>query len=138
MKPLWLWFVIPSVPVVVFFLAMYCFAQLGNNFNINFGQNYGNSITTTGYATLVGKDVSLIDNTENAAKARQAAFDDAKAKAIQLSNLAGKQIGTITSISEYVEPNPTDMGDYKAALAAPDASVSSTLRMSVTATFNWK
>lgn len=57
--------------------------------------------------TINGLRFSIEDNNEMLAAAREAAWNDAKAKAEQLADLSGQQLGPAMSINENVSTPPT-------------------------------
>jgi uncharacterized protein YggE len=68
-----------------------------------------------------GLSVDLADTSALITKAREDAFNDAKAKAEQYAKLSGRSLGKVTSVSEQVSTEPTPLA-YAAQDAAGSAS----------------
>jgi len=94
-------------------------------------------------ALLQGVSFSLEDNKALLAKARDAAFDDAKAKAEQYAARAGKTLGDVQLVTETTTTpsQPISYGADKLAMvsAAPSAVpiAAGTQDVTVTATIRW-
>lgn len=72
--------------------------------------------------TVNGVSFSIEDNEELIEAARQAAWDNARAKADQLAALSGVTLGAPTSINETFAPSPTPFRYEEASLAAGDVA----------------
>jgi uncharacterized protein YggE len=90
-------------------------------------------------ARLQGISYELDDDTALRAQAREAAFADARARAVQYAELAGKQLGAVVLVREQVTPSgpvPMAAGDAVAASSAVPIAPGST-DVTVTADVRW-
>jgi hypothetical protein len=78
---------------------------------------------SAGVNEVQGISFQLADSSGLAKEARQAAYADAHAKALQLAQLAGVQLGRVMTVSAGGEGRPAPVATFRAAsLAAPAVS----------------
>lgn len=131
------WIVIPSLLMVVFFLLLFLYSKFVGSISLNIGNDPAlySSFTVTGDSDIKNYDPNS-PNTAAEQEARKQAYDNATEIANQLTSLAGKRLGMLTSISEYVDRNP-QASSYSPTIEPP-ATSSSSFKVSITLTYQLK
>ena len=129
----------PIILLVVFFALLFAYTTFVGPLNISAGnQNFYSSFSATGESTIKNVDPNLSDVSPLEQTARVEAYNNAAAIAQQLATLSGRKLGALTSISEYIDRNPqTNSADMSASMPA-SATTSSSLKVSITLTYQLK
>jgi uncharacterized protein YggE len=110
-----------SPPPVVGWRAVHTLTVKLRDFS-TIGKTIDDAVTALGGEALIQGISFSIENTDAlASQARQQAIQDAKAKAQELAQAAGVQLGTILAIEETSAPPPTPVAERAAAPAVTGA-----------------